>query len=157
MKALPFERNLIGQYSISLASMIQLLFWVTGILVKKEKSIFLPKALFSVILILASIHFIISDKKLLPQSLYGYDVNENYRKIASELRYILPGSTVAFSDNGFLCGYVCMKNGYKVSKCPTGNEDYFIKKDYEEMPASIAGKYTLEATTPAFYQIYKRK
>ena len=154
MKRLPFERNLIGHYSIILAGDLLVLYWLTGIGVAKTKGI-VRIVLFPTLLVLLAIHFIQTNQVLLKDTLYQYDVNKEYTELSNALSFLPPGTTVGFSDEGFFCCYACKKNGCVVSKCPSGTEAYFIKETAENMPPQLAANYTfLKHVT--FYDVYKK-
>jgi hypothetical protein len=155
MKRPPFERNLLGQYSITLAAFVLTLFWAFEILAGLIKLDILKWALFIPVILLLCYHFLSTDTMFLKEMLYEYPVNGRYDFISTGLDYIPPGSTVALSDEGFYYGYICMKHGCKIAKCPTGNETYFVKPCFENMPPGIAEKYTLVKTVNDF-AIYKR-
>ncbi len=157
MKALPFERNLIGQFSITLAGVIMVGNWVAGLYARKGKTNIAKWIIFCTVPLLFAIHFMRTNKENSKKRLYGYDVNTTYREISEVINYIPQGSTVAISDDVFFCGYILRENGYKLNKCITGNEDYIIKMDYEKLSKQIAEKYFLIMTTKRFYEVYRRK
>jgi hypothetical protein len=155
MKRVPFERNLIGHYSVTLAGVILVAYWLTSF--RLPAKINLPRIILLPLILLAFIiHFIRNDKKLLKDKLYEYDVNQVYDTLNTGLHFISPGSTVAFSDESFYCRYICKKNGCKAGKCSTGTEAYFIKQTDENVPLPLPDQYTLIKKVD-IYSIYKRK
>jgi len=154
MKRLPFERNLIGHYSITLMGVIFVIYRFTQWLPVKINGI--RYFLFSVATILIGCHFISSNGFYLKNTLYEYEVNADYRAINNGISDIPTESSVAVSDEGFYAGYLCKMRGCRLSKCPTGTEDYFVKQHSEPLPAIIAMHYALVKTN-GDYEIYKRK
>ncbi len=155
MKRLPFERNLIVHYSITLAGVILVLEWLTTALSKNAK-LQLPLSIILAILIAwFSFHFFTTNESFIKVTLYEHDVNQTYKELSEGLDYIPSGSTVAFSDESFFYRYVCMKNGCMISNCPSGNEMYYVKENYEQMPQTLAEKYSL-AKQLGDHAIYKK-
>ena len=154
MKRLPFERNLIGHYSLTLFCNVLLIYWLVSVTLGKIKPIKI--AVFSLILIITGAYFVATNKTLQKETLYEYDANGRYEFISKGLEYIPKGATVACSDEGFYYGYICLKHGCKLSKCPTGNEDYFVKPCFEDLPPIIAKNYN-EPHIIYDYAVYKHK
>jgi hypothetical protein len=157
MKALPFERNLAAQFSLTLAGVLQAAYLASGVQKKDGKAMLLRAALFCAVPVFFIVHFVQTNKLLLPTGLYGYDINQNYRELSDQLYHIPAGSSISFSDEAFFYYYLYEQKGSNISKCATGNEDYYIKRDYEQLPKNMEGKYAIVAATPRFYEIYKRK
>lgn len=156
MKRVPFERNLIGHYSITFAGVILVVYWLSGIVSKGAVSVAFKWVLFPAFLTLFIIHFIRTDKIFLKDTLYEYNVNEGYNFKKNWLSIIPSGCTVACSDEEFYATYICRKNGCIVSRCPTGNENYFVKYVSEQLPPAYVDRYELINDTWG-YQIYRRK
>jgi hypothetical protein len=156
MKKLPFERNLIGHYSVTLAGVILFAYWAIGLAGGKEKLLFVKRWVFSFIMVCLAAHFLYTNPTMLKDGLFEYEVNPPYINLADKLKAIPQGSTVAFSDESFYCYFICRQQGYSVHKCPEGNEDYYIKQSFEQLPQSMENKYT-QAFTIVQYQIYKRQ
>jgi len=155
MKRLPYERNLIGHFSITLAGVILVAHWFTGLSTANKKIKSVVWGLFPAVLILFSVLFLKTNEPFLKTGLYGFDVNKIYTELDKGFNYIPPGSTVAFSDIDFYCYYLCRKKGCIVHKCASGNEDYFVKQNFEPLPVS-ADRYLL-VTHIGDYEVYKRK
>ena len=156
MKKLPFERNLTGHYSITLAGVILVFYWLVDMLAGKEKTGIVKWGLFAGVLVLFAVHFLRTNELLLKDTLYEYDVNTVYTEKCGLLGLITPGRTVAVSDEDFLPGYICRKKGCIVSKCPNGHEMYYLKEAFETIPQPYADNYTLVNN---FYgdEVYKLK
>jgi hypothetical protein len=153
MKRVPFERNLIGHYSIALAGIILVIHWFTGMRFP-EKKIIARWVLFPACCLLLAVHFKYTDKDLLKDTLYEYDVNGTYTTLDSTVQIIGKGSTAAFSDESFYMRYMCRKNDCISSRCPTGTEDWYIKQRGEGMPAFISHYRLVKSDDP--YDIYQR-
>jgi hypothetical protein len=93
--------------------------------------------LFPGIALFFGIHFFNTNTQYLKDTLYEYDVNAYYKDKLEWLANIPAGSTVAVSDEDFYSVYVCRKSGYKTTQCPTGNEDFYVKEAFEEIPPGL--------------------
>ncbi len=154
MKRPPFERNLIGHYSMSLAGIILLAFWLSELI--KIRNIHLGKwVLLPAVLIFFIGHFVIRNGEFLKDTMYEYDVAKSYNDISAGLRHMRPGSTVSFTDEAFYCRYLCNKMGYKTYTCGIGNTEYLVKMPLEQLPPGAANKYA--SVEKGFeYEICKR-
>ena len=156
MKRLPFERNLICHYSIALVGVILVLHWIATSIAEKTNWQLPLSIAFAVAVCFFSWHFFATNETFINETLYEHDINLAYKDLSEGLGYIPPASTVAFSDEAFFYRYVCMKNGCAVSSCPTGNEMYFVKENFEQLPFAFTGNYEL-AKTIGGHAIYRRK
>lgn len=156
MKRAPFERNLIGHYSMSLAGVLVFLHWLIGTFRSNSDRNVPRLIIFPVVLLAFSSYFFLTNEQLLKDTLYEYNVNEVYIFHKDRLNIILPGSTVGFSDAEFYSYYLCRKNSCVVNKCPDGSEDYFVTQDNEGYPAWLEGNYRL-VDKRYNYEIYRRK
>jgi hypothetical protein len=143
MEKLPFERNLIGHYSLTLAGVLLVVWWLTGRLAALGRAPYVRWILFSGTALLLSVHFIRTNVILLKDTLYEYDVNTFYSEKETWLSFIPTGSTVAFSTEDFYSYYIGIHMGYKAQKCPTGNEQYYIKEAFETIPGPNKDRYFL--------------
>ena len=155
MKRLPFERNLIIHYSLTLAGVILMLEWIIVSIAQKTKLRLPLTILFAAIVTCLSFHFFLTNDTFIKTTLYEHDINQAYNELSEGLDYIPPGSTVAFSDEGFFYRYICMKHGCIISNCPLGNETYYVKENYEQLPTAFTGKYKL-AKQLGDHAIYKK-
>jgi len=156
MKRTPFDRNLICQDSITLVAVIRVLAWVVGIADSNSKRLLLRRSIFAVLMLLLSFHFLSTNETSLKDGLYEYDVNRTYADISTGLQLIPAGSTLAFSDLGFYCNYVCRQHGLKTDNCASYHEDYFVRHRYDELPAAVEQGYVLAGKFD-LYEVYKRK
>ncbi len=156
MRRAPFERNLIGHYSMSLAGVLVFLHWLIGSFKSNDDRNAPRLIILPVVLVAFSTYFFLTNKKLLKDTLYEYNVNEVYIFHKDRLSIIPPGSTVGFSDAEFYSYYLCRKNSCIVKKCPDGSEDYFVTQDNEGYPTWLEGKYSL-VDKKYNYEIYRRK
>jgi hypothetical protein len=155
MKKMPFERNLIGHYSLTLAGIIWLCWSVAGLLFRRENLLIAKQILFCCIIIPVAVHFVATNESMLKDGLYEYEVNMFFVDLSNKLKEIPRGTSVAFSDESFYCYFICRKQRYKVTRCTTGNEDYYIKQAFEPLPQLLGNRYAL-AFTIVQYEIYKR-
>jgi hypothetical protein len=117
----------------------------------------LPKQIvFATVLLLFATHFIRTNRIFLKDTLYEIDVNSIYTTVNNGLSFIQPGTTAAFSDVAFYCYYICSKKGVKTSKCPAGNEQYFIKQRDEQLPQLVTENYLLVKKFDQ-YEVYQHK
>lgn len=156
MVHVPFERNLIGNYSLTIMACLLMIYWVFGLLPRNVlgKSLqFLAVAASLAICIHGTIH---KYDVLLEDRLYEFPVNEVHADVQHKLLDSIPkGNTVGFYYEDFYCRYICFENGYVTTNpnCPTGTESYFVKRDFEPFPS--AAKYQLVGHANE-YEIYKR-
>jgi hypothetical protein len=156
MRRVPFERILIGHYSMALLGCICVAYWIVGRLGDLAKRPQVKWVLFPAIPLLFAWHFFKTNKGYLFDTPYEYEVNTVYADKVKSLRDIPPESTVGVSDEEFSSGFVCMKKGCVVHYCTTGNETYFIKQKYESAPPYLAEKYVLTDTNKVI-EIYRKK
>lgn len=154
MKRLPFERNLIGHYSIALTGILLTIYWLVSLIPNKNIPL-LNAGIISVFVLFFAVHLILTNTVFLESTLYEYNVNETFFPINEGLKIVPSGSSVAFSDESFYTMYLCMKNDRITIKCGNGNEQYFIKQWTEPMPALYIGRYTLLNRINE-YEIYAR-
>ncbi len=154
MKRPPFERNLIGHYSLSLAGVVLEAWWLAGAIARKVTVV--KFTLFSLVVLLLTFHFITTNDTFLKSTPYEYDVNKSYNEINDGLYIIPPGSTVAFTDDAFYCKYIYARKGYKTDKCENYDKDYLINQGDDPIAPALADKYVLFSKAQE-YEIYKRK
>lgn len=158
MKVFPIDRSLTGQFSIILALTIYTLGLLLGNLakwlhVKRAAAVALP-----VILVLLSVNFVLKGRKYVSHYLCHFVVNEWRATVVDDgISNIPPGSSVGFSNESFFWFYMCKQYGYKVDKCSTGTEDYYVKATNEPFPAGMDGRYVAIKKVTEFYEIFKRK
>jgi hypothetical protein len=151
MKRLPFERNLIGHYFFTV--------WVAAItiatLVTKLPRHWRNAAFTSFGLGFCAFYFY-ANQEMLKDVPYEHDVNANYTDISRKLKGALPTPMhVAVSDEAYFCGYLLRQDGWQLSRCLSGNEDYYIKKEEEKLPEVVAQHYHLVAHANE-YEIFAR-
>lgn len=164
MKIYPIERTMTAHVSISLGLSVYTIYLA---LLKINGLFKMPLAadlVLTVLLIGAGIRVAIGNPANISFGLYNNDINLKYDLLMHEgVEFIPGGSSIAFSDECFYWYYLCKIRGDKVSNCPAGNEQYFVRFGSDPFPAGYAGKYVLVKTvfeqkiTPVGYQIYKRR
>ncbi len=147
MKRLPFARNMILHYSLSIGIIIYTIYSLLELVWRGVKSVALNNILractFAVPAIVLCIHLVTVNKGMVHYFLYFMDVNGMYTSYTTDLENIPPNSTVAFSDERYCFYYYCRKSPRKPSRCPTGNEEYYIKSAGEALPEMISKNYVL--------------
>ena len=152
MKHMPFERNLIAHYSITLAGVFMVAYWILSMLPWVRKINTGKWVLFPAVLLLITIHFLRTNELLLTDTLYEINMNAVYKATEQGIDMLPAGSSVGFSDNGFYCEYICRHKGYSVPVAATGRETYYVQLASETLPFS---NYQLSSTF-LDYQVYKR-
>ncbi len=152
MKRVPFERNLIGHYSLTLLALVALLHWLCLIFLRKIA--FIQRAALATCLLAGISVSLVNNRTLLVDTLYEYNVNEIYNQLRAELQKIPTHTTVGCSDEAFYYAYLCRELGLNTKTCDAGNEIRFIKHESESIPDSLARRYNLESNTNGM-QIYK--
>ena len=152
MKHMPFERNLIAHYSITLAGVFMVAYWIFSMLPRVRKINAGKWVLFPAVLSLTAIHFLRTNELLLTDTLYEINMNAVYKATELGIDMLPAGSSIGFSDNGFYCEYICRHKGYNVPVSATGKETYYVQLDTETLPFS---NYKLLSTF-LNYQVYKR-
>lgn len=155
MRKNPFSRNMTGHYSIVLAGIILLVYRIS-VWIFNDKTKKIQWVLPILCMVVFCCHFISTNKKNLGAMLYGYDVNDTYSTLCDGLKCIPAESKVAVSTEGFLAGYICMRAGCTIHKCPDGEEQYLVKQSDEQMPAILADKYLLMKQVYG-YDVYLHK
>ena len=152
MRRSPFERNLIGHYTITLAFLLLAVYQILSYI----KGAMLRNILFSTASILLLVHFIHTEKALIADNRpYSYDVNQRCTLVSGGLTSIPAGSTLFCDDEAFYCSYICQMNGCIIHTCSSGDEQYFIKQQ-DEPPVPAYANYTLVKKVED-YEVYERK
>lgn len=149
--------------SISFGLTIYALYLALQKLNEAVKMPLVTNAVLMIFLILQGVRFGFGDKANVSPALYNNDINSKYDLIVHQgIDFIPKGSTIAFSDESFYWYYQCKLRGYTVSKCLSGNEQYFVRLSSEALPAGYAKRYKLIKTvfrygiTAVSYEIYKK-
>jgi len=159
MKRPPFERNLLGNYSITLMAVLLTFYWLLSTLMAKIKKVIESQVIFKVVFALAPVflivHFIRTDIYYLKDTLYEYEVNTRYNEVRVGLNLIPRGSKVDFSDESFYARYILEKKGITSEKCSSFNSDFVIKQDDEVLPSWVKDQYYLIGKVNEF-NIYQK-
>ena len=152
MKRYPFPRNLFGHLSISLA---------LALLVVREACVRFPKIqtatrpLFSLLLVGMLVYFTRDNKKNIDTILYGNNVNADYAVLENGFKPLPLHGTIGCTDANFYFYYFLKQQGYTISKCMQGTEDYLVIGDEEHFPDAAAGHYKQVAKVSNCF-IYER-
>jgi hypothetical protein len=152
LKRLSFERNLIGQYSMTLAFVAVFFFYLLSVLPALPRGAWGRHLLFLSILVFMGINFVVTNDRRLQNDLYETNTNAAYKDVADNMKLFTQNSSVGLSDNGFYFQYIAAKIGVVTHQCPDGNEDYYLKMYFEPLPFKgyqYAGNCSL-------YQVYKK-
>ncbi len=161
MKRFPFNRNMIVHYSICMSFAVYTLYALVEVVTKRIGRTAIKNAVMTVFFVVPVVGYsaflLREDRKNVALNLYFYDINELYDQSITEIRSIPAGAAVGCSYEAFYWYYYCRKSGCKVTFCPTGNEQYYLKRGDEPMPAGFADKYVLTAKAFSNYEVYKLK
>lgn len=160
IKHTPFHRTLIVQFSITIALAVYTLWVVANYLISLQ----LQKTIRVIILLVAFVMPITAltaweiryDKQNVNFGVYSNDVNGLYGMHMNTISNIPGGSSVAFSEESFYFFYHCRRLGYEVSRCRTGQEQYFVKRTDEQLPNEYRNGYLLYKQGGEDYEIYRR-
>jgi hypothetical protein len=156
-----FYRNLIIQYSVTMGLVAYTMYALVYAVAMKLKTTRYQKAFtmvfFGIPLIALSYHLVRHDKKDVSTNLYFNNVNELYTIHTKDIGTIPNSSSISFSDGSFYFYYYCRKLHYKASRCPNGNEDYYVNRPDETLPNWVTNNYTLFRKCEEDYDIYKRE
>ncbi len=161
MQRNPFSRNMIFHYSLTFAFVLYTIHSIVELVLTRIKSlqlkVALKTAIFAAPLLLFSVHLAKWGKENVPFSLYFMDVNVMYNDYASDIKTFPPGCSIACSNERYCFYYYCRTGPYRTSRCPTGNEDYFINVGGEQVPDVVSKNYVLERHGIGGFEIYKHK
>lgn len=161
IKHIPFHRTLIVQFSITIA-LAAYAFWVLisytiAAVTRPKAGLALKLAFFAIPTLALTMWFVRYNKQHINFGLYSNDVNGLYAMHMGTISSIPAGSGIAFSEESFYFFYHCRRLGYKVSRCGMGNEQYFVKRTDEQLPALYSANYVLLKQAAEDYEIYSRK
>lgn len=164
MKVWAIERTMSGHISISLGLTIYVIYLALQKLNEVLRISVFADLVLTIFLLTIGIHFGIGNKANASFGLYNNDINLKYDLLMHEgVDFIPRGSSIAFSDECFYWYYQCKLRGDKVSKCTTGDEQYFVRFGLDPLPEGCLNKYVLVKTVfkhgviAVGYEIYKRK
>jgi hypothetical protein len=156
MKLFPIDRALTAQFSITLALVVYAVYLLKTSFAKVIKLQWLPYVLLPVFLVVLGVNYVEKGRVHVSHYLCHFTVNGWCELINSGVKTIPKGSAVAFSESAFYWYYLCKAQGYQVSKCLNGKEDYFIKSGIESFPVpGMAERYEPVGKAGDFI-IYKR-
>ncbi|MEI8279902.1 MAG: hypothetical protein WCG87_09075 [Bacteroidota bacterium] len=153
----PFCRSMIIHYSITLAFVIYTVYAVADAIANYLKKPYLLYVIFTIPVLLSSIHYYRGDAEHESYNLYFNDTDQLYSSHTRESHQIPKGSSIAFSEESFYFYYLLHKQQYPVKKCSNGNEDYYIKRNFETLDEPYKSQYTLLKNLSEGYELYKRK
>lgn len=161
VRHMPFHRTLIVQFGISMAVLVYTFYAMVSLLSAyighRQTSTMVRTVLYMAPLALLLVYEVRYDRQNANLGVYGNDVNGIYDGIKRDIGLIPPGSSIAFSEESFYCYYYCRWAGYNAHRCATGDETYYIKRNDDALPESIAANYTLLLNMYDEHMLYKRK
>ncbi len=145
-------RTLLLQYSFTMAfGVLAVYYFFHNLFKKKEKW----ATRFSLVfLLLMGIHFCNTQRHSLNQ-LYGPETNKTFQINEAGIKHLPKGYSVAFSNESFLWIYLAQHKNYELHPCPQGNETFYVKRSFENLPQPYQG-YQLYFKADDFYEIYKK-
>ena len=152
----PFCRSMIIHYSLTLAFVIYTVYAVAEAIATYFKKAYLLYIFFSLPVLLSSIHYYRGNAEHESYNLYFNDTDQLYTSHTAESREIPKGSTIAFSEESFYFYYITHKLGYPVKRCSSGNETFYIKRNFEVLDEPYKSQYTLLKNLSEGYELYKR-
>ncbi len=156
MQRMPFIRNMVLHYSFSLAIIVYTFYTMVSAVVARIRQSALRNWLVAGVVTVPVILLCINQYNwcVLPRN-FSEEVTTN-QHVRTELAAIGKSSTIAVSEWSVFYYYFGNKDGYKVTLCPSGTEDYYIHYKDEPMPANMASRFTLLKHTAEGYDVYKR-
>jgi hypothetical protein len=157
MRVYPMDRAMQGQFSITYAFVIYSIYLALVILSKKLNIKYLAQATLIIFLILLGVNYANKGRtEIIHYPCHFNSVVWTDMITIGMNTYLPKGSSVTFSHEAFYFYYMCYKNGYNITKCTRGNEQYVVKLQYELFPNFKPEDYTMTGTCGDF-GIYKRK
>lgn len=154
-KKIPFNRNLVIQYSITQGLVVLTLFKLAKSLAFRLNSKLILRMLFPAVSLLLAAHYLVRFGKDGPHLLYYHDVNKTYQSF--EFVTTLPRhGSIAFSDEAFYPYYLCNKASYNAFRCAAGTELYYVKLESESLPSVWASNYNKIQSLPNGFELYRR-
>lgn len=160
MRRHPFMRNMILHFSITMACVVYTFYAVMDVasrLLKSRatRSAFLALAC-ALPLVLYAGYLYRTDRRNASANLYFNNTNEVYAQHRAEMAVLPAGSSIGFSAESFYCYYICREGPFRVQKCRSGNETYYLKRTAEPLPADVAAHYKLLRPLSEQYELYQR-
>ena len=144
-----------------MAFVVYTIYTFIDLLFQKVRSVRLRQSfkfiLFGVPVVLFSIHQLECGKLNAGFLLYFMDVNSMGVEYNRQIDNMAPGSSFVCTDELFCFYYYALQRGYHGHKCREGNEDYYVKMQYEPLPEEIEKNYVLVIKCPAGDDIYRRR
>ena len=160
MRRLPFFRNMITEYSLTMACIIYTFYAVSDVVANRLKPAFLQHAcrlLWVVPLWLCCAYLFVNDREKVSSDLYFSNGDEVFKTFKAEFSTIPQGSSIGFRNDNFYFYYLGRTMHFKVRECAAGNEEYYIHPAPDPLPANIAEQYTFERKFAVDYELFKRK
>lgn len=158
MKKIPFNRNLVIQYSVGLG-VIAYTFWLgaTAIAQWLRRAWWGP-VLYLVVVGTLGVGFAIQFPGLAGEQLYFNNANVLHEANSRDVAQLPTEATIGFCDEGFYWYYLFTQRGGQGRQCPQGDEAYIVKRTTETLPAELSDQYEQLPTPSADgYEVWKRK
>lgn len=161
MRRIPFTRNMILHFSLTMGIVVYTFYSLIQkaaalLSVEKMKTI-LVSTVFAIPVLCYCIYLAKTDRRDISHYIYCNDVNEIYTGHTKELAWIPPTASIAFSDECFFLYYMFRKDHPNAHRCPTGQEDYYIKRKDDPMPSERKDAYIKWRDGSEDYEYYVRR
>ncbi len=160
MRRYSFTRNMAIHYSITMAIVVYTLFRIveaTATLVSEKRRPIIETAFFLLPMLAYGVFLGITDKRDAPFLIYYNNVNSIYDGLVKGLEFIPTDASVSFSQESFYPYYLLRNNHPNAHRCSSGNETYYIKRNYEPLPLGRENDYIKVKDGPEDYEFYKKK
>ena len=161
LRRAPFCRNMILHYSITMALVLYtfyiMVFYGVSFIRHLSTQRIAGNFIFYVPVLIYAVFLLIWNKNNGSRNMYFYDVNDYSRRYTNEMRSLPVSSTVACGDESFYFFYLGRKFQNKFSRCPTYQEDYFIRHFDDSLPMEVRINYDMVKNWEDQYELYQRK
>ncbi len=148
------SRSLIIQHSFTCAFLVLLLYHVAVFVGNVIKRPLMGSYIFFALSGAAMLIFALRHSERV-RFLYGPDSAAFFEMNIAGLREIPEGASVAFSYESFYWYYYAKKGDYEVVDCPSGKEEYFVKRTFEPLPDKYSA-YQLYRSNEDQYEVYRK-
>lgn len=158
MKKIPFSRNLIVQYSISLSVIAYAAYYWLHQWNRRENVQKAASVVFGGSLILISLIFVMRFREIAGEQLYFNSANKLYEANSRGVATLPPNTLIGYSHESFYWYFLSRKAGLDARLCPEGSELFLVKRAAEQFPEEWLKNYELYAEpTGEDYEIWKLK
>lgn len=159
MRRTPFTRNLAMHFSLTMAIVVYTFYRLVQVLAARlpKMRIAIMSCLFVLPIVAYSLFLAVTDKRDMPFMLYYNYANTLHEEHVKELSRIPNTASIGFSQECFYGYYLFSKQNPNAHKCATGQEDYYVKRREEPLPAGQEHNYVRQQDGYEDFEYYKRK